>query len=56
MLSEVAHDKLRAGHYSDRTEEAYLGWIRRFIKFHRGRHPRQMGATEVTSNFHYPCL
>ncbi|HET7626542.1 MAG TPA: phage integrase N-terminal SAM-like domain-containing protein [Verrucomicrobiae bacterium] len=34
MLSEVVHDKLRSGHYSDRTEEAYLGWIRRFIRFH----------------------
>jgi integron integrase len=33
MLSDVAHEKLRAGHYSRRTEEAYLGWIRRFIKF-----------------------
>jgi integron integrase len=33
MLSEVVHEKLRAGHYSRRTEEAYDGWIRRFIKF-----------------------
>jgi len=32
MLSDVVHEKLRAGHYSRRTEEAYLGWIRRFIR------------------------
>src|SRR5277367_2967118 len=42
MLSDVVHEKLRAGHYSRRTEEAYLSWIRRFIKFHGGRHPREL--------------
>ncbi len=47
MLSEVVHEKLRAGHYSRRTEAAYLGWIRRFIRFHGGRHPRELGAVEV---------
>lgn len=47
MLSEVVHEKLRAGHYSGRTEEAYLGWIRRFIRFHGGRHPRNLREAEV---------
>lgn len=32
---------------SIRTEEAYLGWVRRFIVFHDKRHPREMGACEV---------
>ncbi|HTX22627.1 MAG TPA: integron integrase [Candidatus Aquilonibacter sp.] len=49
MLSEVVHEKLRAGHYSHRTEEAYLGWIRRFIKFHHGRHPRELREPEVVA-------
>jgi integron integrase len=49
MLSEVVHEKLRAGHYSRRTEEAYLGWIRRFIRFHGGRHPRELREPEVVS-------
>jgi len=35
-------------HYSRRTEEAYLGWIRRFIVFHGKRHPAEMGAEEIT--------
>ena len=35
-------------HLSRRTEEAYAGWIRRFILFHGKRHPDQMGEPEVT--------
>ena len=30
-----------------RTEQAYLGWIRRFILFHPKRHPKDMGKTEI---------
>ena len=33
--------------YSLRTEQAYVFWIRRFIRFHQLRHPRQMGPAEV---------
>ena len=36
-------------HYSQRTEESYVGWIRRYIVFHRKRHPVEMGATEVAA-------
>ena len=39
---------LRARHYSLRTEEAYVAWIRRYILFHNKRHPVEMGAREVT--------
>jgi integron integrase len=46
-------DRLRAAirtrHYSRRTEEAYLGWTKRFILFHRKRHPAAMGAEEVNA-------
>lgn len=38
---------LRSRHYSLRTEETYLHWIKRFIVFHGKRHPREMGAPEV---------
>jgi integron integrase len=32
---------------SRRTEQAYLSWIRRFVRFHRLRHPKEMGEAEV---------
>ncbi len=48
-LVEVVRSTLRARHYSPRTEEAYVGWIRRFIRFHGRRHPRSLGETEVTA-------
>ena len=35
-------------HYSIRTEEAYVGWIKRFILFHGKRHPLEMGEAEIT--------
>ena len=38
---------LRTRHYSPRTEEAYVGWMRRFILFHGKRHPGEMGEKEV---------
>jgi Phage integrase, N-terminal SAM-like domain len=46
-LLDRARETLRTLHYSIRTEEAYLGWIRRFILFHRKRHPLDMGEREV---------
>jgi hypothetical protein len=39
---------LRLRHYSRRTEEAYVAWIRRYIVFHGKRHPVEMGAPELT--------
>jgi integron integrase len=38
---------LRVHHYSGRTEEAYVGWVRRFIRFHENRHPATMGHVEI---------
>lgn len=35
--------------YSIRTEQAYVHWIRRFIRFHNMKHPREMGREEVTA-------
>lgn len=38
---------MRTGHYSYRTEEAYVHWVKRFIRFHGLRHPGEMGKAEV---------
>lgn len=38
---------IRLRHYSRRTEEAYVGWIKRYIFFHHVRHPDQMGKPEI---------
>lgn len=46
-LLDQVRGEIRKRHYSPRTEEAYVGWIRRFILFHRKRHPAEMGAAEV---------
>ena len=40
-------ERLRYLHYSLRTEQAYLYWVRWFIRFHGLRHPRSMGRLEV---------
>ena len=44
-------DQIRGGlctkHYSIRTEQAYVDWVRRFILFHGTRHPRDLGPAEV---------
>jgi integron integrase len=47
-LLDRVRDALQTRHYSRRTEKAYVGWIRRYILFHRKRHPSEMGALEVT--------
>jgi integron integrase len=46
-LLDVVRNRLRARHFSIRTEDTYLGWIRRFIHFHGKRHPAEMGRAEV---------
>ena len=47
LLGQRIRATLRAGHYSHLTERAYLSWIRRFVEFHRGRDPAELGADEV---------
>jgi integron integrase len=46
-LLELVRGRCRVKHYSLRTEEAYLGWIKRFIIYHGKRHPSEMGGVEV---------
>ncbi len=47
-LLDRVREAIRARHYSRRTEESYVLWIKRFILFHGKRHPATMGETEVT--------
>jgi integron integrase len=42
-------EAIRVRHYSIRTEDAYVSWIKRFILFHDKRHPRDMGVKEVNA-------
>jgi integron integrase len=46
-LLDQLRQTLRVRHYSPRTEECYVDWARRFIRFHGLRHPRDMSAPEV---------
>jgi integron integrase len=46
-LLDQVRDKIRLKHYSIRTEQTYVDWIKRFVLFHHKRHPAEMGAAEV---------
>jgi integrase len=48
-LLDQVREVIRFHHYSLRTEQAYVQWIKRFIFFHGKRHPREMGAVEVAA-------
>jgi integron integrase len=48
-LLDRVRQAIRTRHYSERTEEAYVMWIKRFIFFHNKRHPSSMGADEVNA-------
>jgi len=48
-LLDSVRAQIRLRHYSIRTEQAYLGWIRRFILANGKRHPREMGGDEVAA-------
>lgn len=46
-LTEAVVDAIRVRHYSRKTEQAYVHWIRRFVAWSGKRHPRDMGGAEV---------
>ena len=48
-LLERVRDGIRRKHYSLRTEDTYVHWIKRFIYFHGKRHPGDLGEAEVTA-------
>jgi integrase len=48
-LLDQVREVMRVKHYSIRTEQTYIQWIKRFIFHHGKRHPREMGAVEVAA-------
>lgn len=46
---DMVRDKMRVKHMAYKTEKSYIGWIVRFIRFHKMRHPQEMGTLEVES-------
>ena len=48
-LLDRVRDTIRLKHYSIRTEEAYVSWIKRYILFHDVRHPNEMGTAKALS-------
>src|SRR5713226_5849910 len=48
-LLDRVRDAIRTRHYSRRTEEAYVHWIRRYIVFHKKVHPSTLGAGEISA-------
>lgn len=47
QLLDQVRAAIRLRHYSIRTEDAYVGCIRRFILFHHKHHPQEMGMDEI---------
>jgi integron integrase len=52
-LMDQVRTSIRTRHYSLRTEQAYVNWIRQFIIFNSKRHPAELGAVEVTNFLSY---
>ncbi|ASC69930.1 Integrase/recombinase [Halomicronema hongdechloris C2206] len=46
-LLDQVRDAIRLKHYSYKTEQTYVGWIRRYILFHNKQHPKEMGSAEI---------
>ena len=46
-LLDQLREQIRYLHYSLRTEEAYVYWVKKFVRFHGLKHPRDMGQAEV---------
>ena len=48
-LIDQLTDELRTRHYSKRTEQAYVLWVKRYIRFHKMRHPKDMAEAEINA-------
>ena len=55
-LLDQVRERIRLKHYSIRTEQAYVDWIRRFILFHGKRHPAEMGGPEIVAFLTYLAI
>src|SRR6056297_2529906 len=52
-LLDQVRAEIRTRHYSRRTEDSYISWIRQFILFHDKKHPVEMGADHLSSFLSY---
>ena len=52
LLAQVK-GRMRARHLSPRTEQAYTGWIKRYIRYHGMRHPAELGESELVAYLTY---
>ncbi len=48
-LLDQVRATLRRKHYAYRTEQSYLHWIKRYVRFHHLQHPRTLGSTDVVA-------
>lgn len=48
-LMDCVREAIRSRHFSFRTEETYVQWIRRYIFFFKKRHPKDMGVGEINT-------
>lgn len=48
-LLDQVREVIRLKHYSIRTEQTYIDWIKRYIYFHDKKHPKDMGAEHITA-------
>ena len=52
-LLDQLREAIRLKHYSPKTEKSYVNWGRRFILFHKKRHPQEMSTPEVQAFLNY---
>jgi integron integrase len=50
-LTDLVKQKIRLKHYSGKTEKAYLSWIEKFLSFHDGKNPKDLGKAEIEAFF-----
>ncbi len=53
ILLNQLKNTIRAKHYSIRTEQSYVNWVNRFIRFHQKKHPKNMGEPEISAFLNY---
>ena len=55
-LLDRLREALRTSHYNRRTEETYRHWVKRFVYFHKMRHPKEMAEPEINAFLTHPAV
>jgi hypothetical protein len=55
-LLDRVRNCIRRRHYSIRTEQSYVDWIKRYIYFHKKQHPEDMDEGHITDFLNYPAV